>query len=133
MRMQYDLKTPGVGHRRIAGSFHPSGSAVSASYGVGFTASWVQAGVYRITFDESFAGFVSINVNGQFPATDTATHIVAPCSSSIAGRYVDILHMSSSTPATINPGASDIPAGTFNKIHFDVTVAGSDIPGAGIP
>lgn len=113
----------------ISGSFIPNGSGVPATTGYrgrGFTATWVSTGVYRITLDEPFANFISIVADVQVADADASSRAVTVGAESVSGRYFNFTHKVGGT-------LTDLAAsGTANRFHFQVRVARSRVPGAGV-
>jgi hypothetical protein len=132
----YDLKTAGVKHVLVAGSFLPNGSsAVATTYGVGFTVARTGTGVFRVTLTRPFKGFVSVIAG--ITIDDTNAHELPIKSETVptatANGYFDITHLTSSDVSTINLAAADITAsGALRRINFIAVLAESKVPGAGV-
>lgn len=138
---KYDLKTPGVKHFQVSGSFVPNGTTQLTNtrgtdvFGTGFSVSRTGVGVFRITFTLPFSNVISF-VPG-ISTDDTVDHyirVAAPVlPTSTANGYVDITHLSAADISAARWAAADITAsGVLRKIHFQAVLAESDVPGAGV-
>lgn len=136
----YELKSPGVKHVQVAGSFVPNGTTQLTNtkgtdvFGMGFSVSRTGVGVFRVTFQRKFFAFISVVVG--LTTDDTTDHylrvanLTLPTSS--ADGYFDITHLNAADISAARWAADDITASALlRRIHFQVVVAESDVPGAG--
>jgi hypothetical protein len=134
IRSWCDPQCAAVGQKEIHGSFIPNGSsAIATTYGVGFSVAWTSTGVWTVTLEEGFADFLNIQLTGQWATADTRDHFLRVGGISVANKTFAIVHRDSADASATAPALANIAtSGTANKIHFVVTVAQQDVPGAGV-
>lgn len=128
-------KVLGKYEREISGSFRPNaGSAISAdnSVGLGFTATRVSEGVFRVTLDFPFAGFKSITHGLRMDTGELDTHQLLTGDVSVASKYFEIEHLTSDDTSTTHPVIGDIASDAANVIDFVCKVIVDDGPGSGL-
>jgi hypothetical protein len=136
MRKTSVLRTPAVKTVQIDGSFLPNGSsAVSTTYGFGFSVARTDVGVFRVTLDQPFTQFV--RVFADISIDDVNAHDVIPSGLTVptgsTRGYFDLTHVTAADVSTTDLAAADITAsGALRRIHFSVVIAQGDIPGNGV-
>lgn len=129
-------KVLGKYEREISGSFRPNGSsAISATTttGLGFTASYVSTGVYRITLNFPFAGFKSITHKLRMATGEADVHELRTGDFDVSTKLFEIEHLHSADTTATHPVAADIASAAANVIDFTCKVIVDDGPGSGIP
>lgn len=130
----FPAQETGNHHRRIAGSFAPSGAGISSAAGAvrgtGFTPSHSgTTGIYRLTLADPFKQLIAGKASYQGLNADTAPINCQLGTVDPANRTVDIVVW---TEATGTQAKADVTAsGVARRINFELIVAVNDSLGSG--